>query len=75
MVDALSVGSTALAVPDAATAFVLAGVARLSDRRPMLVVTPTVRDAERTAHDLTTFLGRGSGRALSRPGTPCPSSG
>ncbi len=60
MVDALSVGSTALAVPDAATAFVLAGVARLSERRPMLVVTPTVRDAERTAHDLTTFLGQGT---------------
>jgi transcription-repair coupling factor (superfamily II helicase) len=60
MVDALSVGSTALAVPDAATAFVLAGVARLSDRRPMLVVTATVRDAERTAHDLTTFLGPGT---------------
>jgi len=59
MVDALSVGSTALAVPDAATAFVLAGVAGLSERRPMLVVTPTVRDAERTAHDLETFLGKG----------------
>jgi transcription-repair coupling factor (superfamily II helicase) len=59
MVDALSVGSTALAVPEAATAFVMAGVARLSDRRPMLVVTPTVRDAERMAHDLATFLGPG----------------
>src|SRR5580692_1703083 len=57
MIDALSVGSTALAVPEAATAFVLAGVARLSDRRPMLVVTATVRDAERMAHDLATFLG------------------
>jgi transcription-repair coupling factor (superfamily II helicase) len=60
MVDALSVGSTALAVPEAATAFVMAGVAWLSDRRPMLVVTPTVRDAERMAHDLTTFLGPGT---------------
>ena len=60
MVDALSVGSTALAVPEAATAFVIAGVARLSDRRPMLVVTPTVRDAERLAHDLSTFLGTGT---------------
>jgi transcription-repair coupling factor (superfamily II helicase) len=60
MVDALSVGSTALAVPEAATAFVMAGVARLSDRRPMLVVTPTVRDAEQMAHDLTTFLGSGT---------------
>jgi transcription-repair coupling factor (superfamily II helicase) len=59
MVDALSVGSTALAVPEAATAFLLAGVARLSERRPMLVVTPTVRDAERMAHDLATFLGPG----------------
>jgi transcription-repair coupling factor (superfamily II helicase) len=60
MVDALSVGSTALAVPEAATAFVIAGVARLSDRRPLLVVTPTVRDAERLAHDLTAFLGAGT---------------
>src|ERR1019366_9893747 len=60
MVDALSVGSTALAVPEAATAFVIAGVARLSDRRPMLVVTPTVRDAERVAHDLSSFLGAGT---------------
>jgi transcription-repair coupling factor (superfamily II helicase) len=60
MVDALSVGSTALAVPEAATAFLLAGVARLSERRPMLVVTATVRDADRVAHDLTTFLGAGA---------------
>src|ERR1700729_1010909 len=59
MADALAVGTTALAVPEAATAFVLAGVARLSDRRPLLVVTATVRDAERMAHDLTTFLGPG----------------
>jgi len=59
MVDALSVGSTALAVAEAATAFVIAGVAQLSERRPMLVVTPTVRDAERVTHDLTTFLGAG----------------
>jgi len=59
MVDALSVGSTALAVPEAATAFVIAGMARLSERRPMLVVTATVRDAERLTHDLTTFLGAG----------------
>jgi transcription-repair coupling factor (superfamily II helicase) len=60
MVDALSVGSTVLAVPEAATAFVVAGVAHLSDRRPLLVVTPTVRDAERLAHDLGTFLEDGA---------------
>ncbi|HTT86088.1 MAG TPA: transcription-repair coupling factor, partial [Acidimicrobiales bacterium] len=60
MVDAMAVGSTVLAVPEAATAFVVAGLARLSERRPLLVVTPTVRDAERMAHDLEAFLGPGA---------------
>ena len=57
MVDAMAVGSTALAVPDAAVAYVVAGMARLGERRPLLVVTPTVLDAERLGHDIGAFLG------------------
>ena len=59
MLDAMAGGSGALAVPDAAGAFVLAGLGVLGDRRPILVVTATVADAERYAHDLGTFLGPG----------------
>ena len=57
MLDALRAGTGALAVPEAATAFVVAGLCTLSERRPMLVVTPTVLDAERMVHDLAAFVG------------------
>ena len=57
MVDMLAAGSEALAVPEPATAFTVAGLCTLSERRPVLVVTPTVADAERLAHDITAFLG------------------
>src|SRR3984893_12936441 len=57
MVDAMAVGSSALAVPDAAVAFVVAGMCRLGERRPVLVVTPTVAAAERLRHDVGAFLG------------------
>src|SRR5215472_13661587 len=60
MLDAMAGGARALAVPDAAGAFVLAGLVVLGDRRPLVVVTPTVADAERYAHDLETFLGPGT---------------
>ena len=52
-------GSTTavLAVPDAARAFVLAGLVGLSKRRPFVVATPTTTDAERIASDLASFLG------------------
>jgi len=60
MVDAMVAGSSTLAVPDAAAAFVLAGLASLGERRPLLVVTATVADAERMAHDMGAFLGEGS---------------
>ena len=46
-----------LAVPEAARAFTVAGLAHLSDRHPLVVATPTATDAERIAHDLRTFLG------------------
>ncbi len=59
MLDAVAGGSSVLAVPEAATAFVLAGLCRLGERRPILVVTATNTDAERIGHDLETFLGEG----------------
>jgi transcription-repair coupling factor (superfamily II helicase) len=57
MLDAAAAGAGVLAVPDAATAYVVAGMSRLGERRPLLVVTPTVGDAERLSHDLGAFLG------------------
>src|SRR5579863_8430874 len=57
MVDAMASRCGALAVPDAAVAFVVAGMCRLGERRPLLVVTPTVGDAERLSHDIGAFLG------------------
>ena len=57
MVDAMAAGASALAVPDAAVAYVVAGMGRLGERRPLLVVTPTVGDAERLSHDIGAFLG------------------
>ena len=72
----LAGSSTALlAVPEAARAFVIAGLVRLSTRRPFLVATATTTDAERLAHDLQAFLGEGEGRAgssCSRRGRRCP---
>src|SRR5438034_10079034 len=46
-----------LAVPEPARAFVLAGLAHLSDRHPMVVAVPTTSDAERLAADLRVYLG------------------
>ena len=57
MVDMLSVGSAVVAAPEAAAAFVVAGLSELGERRPLLVVTATVADAERIAHDVAAFLG------------------
>jgi len=54
-------GSAVVAVPEAARAYVLAGLSELSGRRPFLVVAPTTVDAERLAGDLTAFTGGGAG--------------
>ncbi|HWC10436.1 MAG TPA: transcription-repair coupling factor, partial [Acidimicrobiales bacterium] len=53
------VGSTSavVAVPDPGRAFVVAGLATLSSRHPLVVTLPTTTDAERLAADLRTFLG------------------
>ncbi|MDQ3107324.1 MAG: DEAD/DEAH box helicase, partial [Actinomycetota bacterium] len=52
-------GSTSglVAVPEAARAYALAGLASLSGRHPFVVAAPTTTDAERVAHDLRAFLG------------------
>src|SRR5437868_636689 len=53
------VGSTnaVLAVPEPARAFVIAGLAHLSGRHPIVVAAPTATDAERIAHDVRAYLG------------------
>ena len=57
-VAALAGASTALlAVPEPARPFVVAGLAHLSGRHPLVVATPSATDAERIAHDLRAFLG------------------
>src|SRR4051812_49354378 len=46
-----------LAVPEPARAFVVAGLAATTTRRPYLVAVPTTADADRLAHDLAAYLG------------------
>jgi transcription-repair coupling factor (superfamily II helicase) len=46
-----------LAVPEPARAFVVAGLAELTTRHPLVVAVPTGTDAERLANDLRAFLG------------------
>src|SRR3954454_23313044 len=53
----LGASSGLIAVPDAARAFTLAGLASLSERHPFVVAAPTTTDAERLADDLKAFLG------------------
>ena len=52
----LGQSNATLAVAPPAQAFVLAGLARLSERHPVLVVTATAAEAERMATDLSCFL-------------------
>ena len=49
--------SAVVAVPDPARAFVVAGLATLSRRHPLVVTVPTTTDAERLSSDLRAFLG------------------
>jgi len=57
--DLIGSPNGALAVPEPARAFVIAGLTHLSDRSPVLVATPSAADAERLAHDLEAWLGPG----------------
>ena len=49
--------SAVLSVPEPARAFVVAGLARVSSRRPVFVAVPTTGEAERLAADLAAYLG------------------
>ncbi len=48
---------SAIAVPDAARALILAGLADASGRRPVLIATSTHNEAERLATDISAVLG------------------
>jgi transcription-repair coupling factor (superfamily II helicase) len=52
----IGASNATLAVASPAQAFVLAGIVRLTSRRPVLVVTPTGAAAEQLAHDLGAML-------------------
>jgi transcription-repair coupling factor (superfamily II helicase) len=46
-----------LAVPEPARAIAIAGLARQTERHPIVVAVPTTGDADRLVHDLGAFLG------------------
>ncbi len=46
-----------VAVPEAARALFIAGIASLSERHPLLIATPTQTDAQHITNDLRVFLG------------------
>ncbi len=55
--DLVGLRNATLAVVEPARAYVLAGLAKISGRRPLLILTPTTSDAEKLASDLRAFLG------------------
>jgi transcription-repair coupling factor (superfamily II helicase) len=57
LTQVLGRSSAVLAVPEPARAAVVAGLARLSSRQPIVVAVPTSTDAERLVHDVGAFLG------------------
>ena len=57
MMDIIGAGTATVAVSDAAAAYLIAGLCHLGTRNPVLVVTPTIADATRIAHDLSAFMG------------------
>ena len=57
IVASLGLTHATLAVPEPARPLAIAALARLSDRHPLIVATPTGTDAERLAADLATLLG------------------
>jgi len=64
MTQVVGARTATLAVSTPAQAFVLAGLLRLSSKRPVLVVTPTGAAASQLAHDLEAFADGAAG-----PGT------
>ncbi|MCY4194434.1 MAG: transcription-repair coupling factor, partial [bacterium] len=61
LVDVLGRRDASLAVAESGQAAVLAAVAELSGRRPVVVAVPTTADAERLAGDLSAMLDGGAG--------------
>src|SRR6185312_13365643 len=57
LAQVLGRSTATLAVPEAARALVVAGLTRLSSRRPVILAVPTSTEAERLARDLAVFLG------------------
>ena len=57
LVDLFGSRTATIGVADPARAYVLAGLAELGGRRPLVVATPTSHDAERIAADLRMYLG------------------
>jgi transcription-repair coupling factor (superfamily II helicase) len=49
--------SATLAVAESARAIVTAGLAGLTNRRPIVLAVPTSTEAERVAHDVAAYLG------------------
>ena len=60
VVDVLGRRDASLAVAESGQAAVLAAIAELSGRRPVVVATPTSADAERLAGDLSAMLDGGA---------------
>ena len=61
LTQVVGVPDATIAVAGPAQAFTVAGLARLSDRRPILVVAATEAEAERFASDLACFVEAGDG--------------
>jgi transcription-repair coupling factor (superfamily II helicase) len=57
LTDLAGLRQAVLSVPEPARALAIAGLTRVTGRRPLLVVTPTGGEAERLADDLRAYLG------------------
>jgi transcription-repair coupling factor (superfamily II helicase) len=57
LTDLVGLRQALLSVPEPARALALAGLSRVTGRRPLLVVTPTGQEADRLASDLRAYLG------------------
>jgi transcription-repair coupling factor (superfamily II helicase) len=70
MTRVIGASNATLAVATPAQAFVIAGLARLGSRRPVLVITPTGAAADLLAHDLSVFAGDGPADTASTGDAP-----
>jgi len=72
LADVLGRTNATLAASAATRPFVLAGLTHFSELRPVLVVTPTLADAERLADDLSCFLDHDGAVAVFAPWETLP---